>query len=76
MKFYYVALIINKEQPVRTQSDKRLAYYLKKHQAVKQCALLNKEWQKKNENWGHKGKILPSFIYKVYCVESEPTEVK
>lgn len=47
MKFYYVALTINKEQPVSTQSGKRLAYYLKKHQAVNQCSLLNKEWQKK-----------------------------
>ena len=76
MKFYYVALTINKEQPVRTLGGKRLAYYTKKHQAIKQCDSLNKIWQMKNENWGYEGKILPSFIYKVYCVESEPTEVK
>lgn len=75
MKFYYVALTINKEQPVRTLGGKRLAYYLKKYEAVNQCSLLNREWQKKNENWGHKDKILPSFIYKVYYVESEPMEV-
>lgn len=75
MKFYYIALTINKGQPIRTLSGKRLAYYLKKHEAVKQCSLLNKAWQKKSENWGVNGKILPSFIYKVYCVESEPTEV-
>lgn len=75
MKFYYVALTINKKQPVKTLSGKRLAYYTKRYQAVNQCSLLNEAWQKKSENWGVDGKILPSFIYKVYCVESEPMEV-
>ena len=72
MKFYYVALTINKEQPVRTLGGKRLAYYTKRHQAVNQCKDLNNSvigWREviKSKNKG--------FPYKVYCVESEPTEV-
>ena len=69
MKFYYVALTINKEQPIRTKSGKRLAYYLKKQEAVKQCSLLNNQWEMFLE------KNNARKIYKVYCVESEPTEV-
>ena len=76
MKFYYVALMVNKEQPVKTVSGKRLAYYLKKSQADNQCKILNQEWQKRSENYGKENKILPSFIYKVYCVESEPMEIE
>ena len=69
MKFYYVALTVNKEQPVRTLGGKRLAYYLKKQEAVKQCSLLNNQWEMfLDKNNARK-------IYKVYCVESEPTEV-
>ena len=69
MKFYYVALTINKEQPVRTKSCKRFAYYLKKREAIKQCSLLNNQWEMFLDK-NNAGKI-----YKVYCVESEPMEV-
>lgn len=71
MKFYYVALTINKEQPVRTQGGKRLAYYTKKHQAIVQMKALNNSFIAWRDYINH-GKTLP---YKVYCVESEPTEV-
>lgn len=70
MKFYYVALTINPDQPVRTQSGKRLAYYLKKHEADKQCGLLNNQWGRFNNDKANAVKI-----YKVYCIESEPMEV-
>lgn len=69
MKFYYVALTINKEQPVRTQGGKRLAYYIKKQQAISQCETLNTYYRCFNS---HKEEKEP---FKVYCVESEPTEV-
>lgn len=71
MKFYYVSLTINTEQPVRTEGGKRLAYYLKKHQAIKQRDLLNNQWGRYNRA---KGK--PDKIYKVYYVESEPKEIE
>lgn len=76
MKFYYVAHEFNPEQPVKTDMGKRLAFYTKKHYAIKQCDKLNRRWQEKNENWGKEGKILPNFIYKVYYVESEPKEIE
>lgn len=71
MKFYYVALTTNKEQPVKTQGGRRLAYYTKKKQAIAQCKTLN---------WGatwreHINKEIIEQPYKVYCVESEPMEV-
>lgn len=69
MKFYYVALTINKEQPVRTQSGKRLAYYIKKHQAIQQRDYFNTMYRGFNYNKEDKEP------FKVYCVESEPTEV-
>lgn len=71
MRFYYVALTINPEQPVQTMGGKRLAYYIKKHQAIKQRDLLNNQWGRFNRA---KGK--PNKIYKVYCVESEPKEIE
>lgn len=71
MKFYYVALTINPEQPVQTEGGKRLAYYIKKHQAVKQRDLLNNQWGRYN-----RAKDKPDKIYKVYCVESEPKEIE
>ena len=70
MKFYYVALTINPEKAVRTEGGKRLAYYLRKHQAIKQRDSLNNQWGRFNRA---KGK--PDKIYKVYCVESEPKEI-
>lgn len=72
MKFYYVALTINPEKPVRTEGGKRLAYYLKKHQAIKQRDILNKwfRWRKENNNHNKENP------YKVYCVESEPKEIE
>lgn len=73
MKFYYVALTINKEQPVRTQGGKRLAYYTKKYQAIYQCKVLNNSVLGWRDVIKSQNKELP---YKVYCVESEPTEVK
>lgn len=76
MKFYYVALTINNEHPVKTDGGKRLAYYLKKQQAVQQCAILNKSWQAREDNWELKGESYPKFIFKVYCVESEPKEIE
>ena len=75
MKFYYVAHEFNPEKPVKNVGGKRLAYYTKKRLAVTQCKQLNRHWQEQSENWGQKDKILPKFIYKVYCVESEPQEV-
>ena len=72
MKFYYVALTINKEQPVRTLGRKRLAYYTKKYQAIYQCKALNNSVIGRREVIKSKNKGLP---YKVYCVESEPMEV-
>lgn len=71
MKFYYVALTINTEQPVGTIGGKRLAYYIKKHQAIKQRDLLNNQWGRFNRT-----KDKPDKIYKVYCVESEPKEIE
>lgn len=71
MKFYYVALTINPEQPVQTEGGKRLAYYIRKHQAIKQRDLLNNQWGRFN-----KAKGKPDNIYKVYCVESEPKEIE
>lgn len=71
MKFYYVALTINQERPVQTQGGKRLSYYIKKHQAIKQRDLLNNQWGRFNRA---KGKL--DKIYKVYCVESEPKEIE
>jgi hypothetical protein len=68
MKFYYVALGFNPEQPVKTDGGTRLAYYTKKHQAMNQCEKLNQRWGKFQRV---KGKI-----YKVYCVESEPKEIE
>ena len=41
MKFYYVALTINKEQPVSVRGGRKLAYYTKKYPAIKQCDDLN-----------------------------------
>lgn len=71
MKFYYVALTINTERPVGTEGGKRLAYYIKKHQAIKQRDLLNNQWGRYN-----RAKCEPDKIYKVYCVESEPKEIE
>lgn len=73
MKIYYVALTINPEQPIKTLTGRRLAYYNKLYQAVYQCKALNNSvlgWRKIIKSLN---KVLP---YKVYCVESEPTEVK
>ena len=72
MKFYYVALTINKEQPIRTLGGKRLAYYTKRYEAVNQCKTLNNSVIDWREVIKSKNKGLP---YKVYCVESEPVEV-
>ena len=72
MKFYYVALTINKEQPVSVRGGRKLAYYTKKYPAIKQCDNLNelvKIWRKENNSPNTQD------FYKVYCVESEPTEV-
>lgn len=71
MRFYYVALSINTEQPVQTEGGKRLAYYIRKHQAIKQRDLLNSQWVRYNRAKGKQDKI-----YKVYCVESEPKEIE
>lgn len=71
MKFYYVALTINPEQPVRTKGGKRLAYYTKEQQAINQRDLLNNQWERYN-----RVKDKPDKIYKVYCVESEPKEIE
>lgn len=71
MKFYYVALTINTEQPVGTIGGKRLSYYIKKQQAIKQRDLLNNQWGRFNRT-----KDKPDKIYKVYCVESEPKEIE
>lgn len=71
MKFYYVALTINPEQPVKTVGGKRLAYYLKRYQAEKECDSLNIQWANI-----YKGKNKAREIYKVYCVESEPKEIE
>lgn len=71
MKFYYVALTINPDQPVKTISGKRLAYYLKKYQAEKECGSLNNQWGRFRRAQGNAGDI-----YKVYCVESEPKEIE
>lgn len=72
MKFYYVALTINKEEPVRTQGGKRLAYYTKRYQTINQCEILNNSVLGWRDIIKSKNKELP---YKVYCVESEPMEV-
>ena len=73
MKFYYVALTINPEQPVQTLGGRRLAYYTKKHQALSQCKALNEHWDRVREliKSPNKGKI-----YKVFYVESEPKEIE
>lgn len=71
MKFYYVALTINPEQPVKTDRGKRLAYYSKEYQAIKQKNLLNERWGKYKKDG-----IKADRIYKVYCVESEPKEIE
>ncbi|NBK98909.1 MAG: hypothetical protein EOM50_12980 [Erysipelotrichia bacterium] len=73
MKFYYVALTINPEQPVKTLGGRRLAYYNELYQAVYQCKALNNSVLGWREVIKSQNKELP---YKVYCVESEPTEVK
>ena len=70
MKFYYVALTINPEQPVQTIGGKRLAYYIKKSQAIKQRDHLNAIYRGFNS---HKKEKAP---YKLYCVESEPKEIE
>lgn len=70
MKFYYVALTINPEQPVQTLNSNRLAYYIKKHQAIKQSDVLNTFYRGFHS---HKEEKAP---YKVYCVESEPKEIE
>lgn len=70
MKFYYVALTINPEQPVQTPSGKKLAYYIKKSQAIKQRDFLNAIYRGFNS---HKKEKTP---YKLYCVESEPKEIE
>lgn len=73
MKFYYVALTINPEQPVSVRGGRKLAYYLRKHQAVKQCDSLNelfRIWKKENNIANIEE------VYKVYCVESEPKEIE
>ena len=44
---------------------------MKEYQAIKQKDLLNERW----ENYKKDG-IKDDRIYKVYCVESEPTEVE
>lgn len=70
MKFYYVAHEFNAEQPVKTTGGRRLAYYTKLYQAVNQCKELNYWWNKQVKKLDY-----PHRIFKVYCVESEPTEV-
>lgn len=69
MKFYYLALAINKEKPIRTFSGKRLAYYIDKNQALKEQCRFNTIYRGLNS---HKEDKAP---YKLYCVESEPMEV-
>ena len=69
MKFYYVALTINKEHPFRTQISKRFAIYTKKHEAIETCILLNYQCGSFIKNEENKDP------FKVYCVESEPMEV-
>lgn len=73
MKFYYVALTINPEQPVQTEGGRRLAYYTKKHQAIKQRDALNTQLEQRRSYINSPNKELP---YKVYCVESEPKEIE
>lgn len=73
MKFYYVALTINPEQPVSTAGGRKLAYYTKKHQAIKQRDLLNTQLESWRNYISSPNKKLP---YKVYFVESEPKEIK
>lgn len=73
MKFYYVALTINPEQPVKTDGGKRLAYYTKKHQAVNQKNILNNKLESWRSYINSPNQDLP---YKVYCVESEPKEIE
>lgn len=74
MKFYYVAHEFNPEHPVKTIGGRRLAFYTKKHYAIKQCDKLNKRWQRQIESYN--GTVLPNLVYKVYCVESEPKEIE
>ena len=73
MKFYYVALSINPEQPVGTIGGRRLAYYTKRHQAIKQRDLLNNRLESWRSYIKSPNKEVP---YKVYCVESEPKEIE
>lgn len=73
MKFYYVALTINPEQPVQTMGGRRLAYYTKKHQAVHQCETLNNSFIAWRDYINKETRESP---YKVYCVESEPKEIE
>lgn len=73
MKFYYVALTINPEQPVTTAGGRRLAYYTKKNQAIKQRDALNTQLESWRSYIKSSNKELP---YAVYCVESEPKEIK
>lgn len=72
MKFYYVALTINKDQPVQTSGGRRLAYYTKKNQAISQYKALNNSFVAWRDYINKETRESP---YKVYCVESEPTEV-
>lgn len=72
MKFYYVALTINPEQPVKTLGGRKLAYYNKLCQAVYQCEALNNSFVAWKDYINKETRESP---YKVYCVESEPTEV-
>lgn len=69
MKFYYVALTIDSERPVKIFGGTRLAYYIKKHQAIEQRDYWNAIYRGFNS---HKKEKEP---YKVYCVESEPKEI-
>lgn len=71
MKFYYVANEVNEERIVNTIGGRRLAYYTKRYQAVNQCNELNSWWN----NWRKENNSPNKNIFKVYCVESEPTEV-
>nr|DAV26806.1 MAG TPA: hypothetical protein [Caudoviricetes sp.] len=73
MKFYYVALTINPEQPVQTAGGRRLAYYTKKQQALKQRDSLNTQLSSWRSYINSPNKGLP---YAVYCVESEPKEIE
>lgn len=72
MKFYYIAITSNKEKPIKTFSGKRLAYYTKLYQAVYQCKALNNSFVAWRDYINKETRESP---YKVYCVESEPTEV-